>query len=541
MRRGFLQATLVFLFLSFTASAQSGGELRFYIRSEPKTFNPLLVADDASEAIRYLTGGVLVRVNRQTQELQPELATSWKVSKDGTSITFRLRDHLYFSDGTPFSAEDVDATIKRLMDPALHSPTGDSFRSGSGVVRTSIMAPDKLTITFPAPVASLERLFDQVAIMSSHSPKGEMAVLGPFYVADYKPGTYVLLNRNPNYWKRDAAGRRLPYLAAIRLGIQSNRDIELLQFQRGNIDLINSLDSQYYEQMTTTAPGVVHDAGPSMDSEQMWFNQVATAPIPEYKRVWFRSTNFRRAISYGINRSDLCRVIYRSHAYPATGPVSPANKLWFNPDLRPYPYDPATALRLLEQEGFHLRSSSLHDRDGHLVEFSIVTNTGNQARERMATMIQDDLRKLGIVVHVVTLDFPSLIDRITQSFNYEAALLGLVNDDLDPNSQMNVWLSSADNHQWNPRQKSPETAWEAEIDRLMKAQASTMDSGKRKAYFTQVQKIVWDQVPFIYLVNKTALSAISVSVGNSSPAVLRPQTYWNVEWLSVLVNNASNH
>ena len=112
------------------------GELRFCLRSEPKTFDPLKVEDDASVSIRYLTGGVLVRLNRQTQALEPELAQSWKVSKDGRQITFKLRSGISFSDGTPFSAEDVAYTVQQLMDPALHSPTGDAFRSGPGNVET---------------------------------------------------------------------------------------------------------------------------------------------------------------------------------------------------------------------------------------------------------------------------------------------------------------------------------------------------------------------------------------------------------------------
>ena len=90
-----------------TAAAQGGGELRFCLHTEPKTFDPLKVEDDASASIRYLTGGVLVRLNRQTQAVEPELAQSWKPSKDGRQITFKLRSGVSFSDGTPFSAEDV--------------------------------------------------------------------------------------------------------------------------------------------------------------------------------------------------------------------------------------------------------------------------------------------------------------------------------------------------------------------------------------------------------------------------------------------------
>src|SRR6266481_3868757 len=124
-----------------------------------------------------------------------------------------------------------------------------------------------------------------------------MAVLGPFMVADYKAGSTVLLKRNPNYWKTDARGQKLPYPDSIRLDIQPNRDVEVLRFKRGEIDLINSLDSEYFDKLAATTPQLVHDAGASLDSEQMWFNEVATAPLPAFKKIWFRSAAFRRTIS----------------------------------------------------------------------------------------------------------------------------------------------------------------------------------------------------------------------------------------------------
>src|SRR5258708_4947488 len=532
-RRAFLQILLCCALLSGSAFSQSGGELRFCLRSEPKTFDPLLVDDDSSLAIRYLTGGVLVRANRKTQELEPELAESWKVSKDGKQVTFKLRHGITFSDGSPFFSEDVAFTMQRLMDPALHSSTGDAFRSGSGTVSSKIIASDQIAIIFPAPPAGLERLFDQVAIMSAHSPKKEAAVLGPFMVAEYKAGSSVLLRRNPNYWKKDSQGRRLPYLDSIRLDIQSNRDVEMLRFKRGELDLINILDSDYFDRLAASSPLLAHYAGASLDSNFMWFNQVAIAPIPEYNRACFRSANFRRAISQAINRDDLSRVVFNGHAQPAAGPVSPANKFWFNSRLKAESYRPDAALKRLQTDGFHLQNGALFDKGGNAVEFSIVTNAGNKPRERMAVMVQEDLGKLGIKVNVVTLDFPSLIERISQKFNYEAAMLGFRNVDLDPNGQMNIWLSSAEDHAWNPQQKSPETAWEAEIDRLMRAQASTADPKKRKESFDRVQEIAPGTAPFIYLVNQIALPAVSSAVEGANPGILSPQTFWNAERLTL--------
>jgi len=513
------------------SAGQSGGELHFCLRGEPKTFNPLLVEEDASETIRYLTGGVLIRLNRQTQALEPGLAISWKVSDDGRKISFRLRSGLHFSDGTPFTSEDVAYTIKALMDPQLHSPTGDSFRSGDGQVAIQTPSSDTIVATFPAPVAGLERLFDQVAILSAHSPKKEMAVLGPFYVADYAPGSYVLLRRNPNYWKKDKEGKPLPYLDSIRLDIQRNRDIELLRFRRGEIHLINTLDAEYFDRLQKESPAAAHDAGPGLDSEQLWFNQVPTAPVAENKKSWFHSTEFRKAISLAINRSDLSRIVFSGHAQPAFGPVSPANHFWFNSSLPAPRYDSAEALRLLAQAGFRLVGETLRDASGNRVEFTVITNSGNKSREQMVAMIQQDLSQIGIKVNLVTLDFPSLIERITRTYDYEACLLGLVNTDLDPNSQMNVWLSSAENHQWNPKQSKPATAWEAELDRLMQAQSSASTDKKRKLDWDKVQQIVADQQPFIYLVNKDAMSAISPAVVGSSPSVLDPHVFWNAEVL----------
>ncbi|MBV8205733.1 MAG: ABC transporter substrate-binding protein [Acidobacteria bacterium] len=516
------------------------GELRFCLHADPKTFNPLMVDDDASEAVRYLTGGTLVRLNRRSQQLEPELATRWKTSSDGRRIEFTLREAVRFSDGSPFGAEDVAFTMRSLMDPALHSPLGDSFRSGPGEPQIEVTGSNHIAITFPAPVAGLDKLFDEVAILSAQSPLKERAVLGPFVLADYKPGLFVYLKRNPNYWKKDSAGRPLPYLDSVRLDVQQNREIELTRFRRGEIQLINAIDGEYFDRLQAQSPAEAFDAGPSFDSEEMWFNQSPSAPLPSWKLGWFRSTEFRQAISSAINRQDMSRLVFNNHASPAAGPVSPANRFWFNSRLKPHSYDPAAALRLLRQAGFRVDAGVLHDSGGHAVEFSIVTNSGNKARERMAAMIQQDLGAIGIKVSIVTLDFPSLIERMTRSFNYEACLLGLVNTGLDPNAQMNVWLSSGENHQWNPAQKTPATPWEGEIDRLMRAQASATDPSRRKQFFDRVQEIAWEQQPFIYLVHKNALSAVARNVQGADPVVLSPQTYWQIERMKISNERAAN-
>jgi len=521
------------------AYGQYGGELRFCLQGEPKTFNPLLVEDDPSEVVRYLTGGVLIRVNRSTQEVDPELAASWKIDKNGKRIAFQLRRGLAFSDGTPFTAEDVAATMRMVMDPKLHAPVGDAFRAGSGTAQIAVSGNDRVVIEFPAVVSGMERLFDQVAIMSAKSPAKEAAVLGPFYVAEYKAGSEVLLKKNAHYWKRDAQGRALPYLDSIRLSIQQNRTMEMVRFERGELHLINSVAPDNFDKLAAAAPSAVSDIGPGLESELLWFNQAPSAPLPEFKKAWFRSVAFRRAVLQAINRDDLCRVVYHGHASPAVGPVSPANRHWYNTSLKPLPFDRAAALKTLAQDGFEMKGGVLRDRQANAVEFSVVTNSGNVSREKAAAMIQQDLGSIGIKLNVVTLDFASLIERLTKTFAYEACLLGMANVDLDPNLQMNVWLSSASNHQWNPNQKTPATPWEAEIDRLMQAQASESNPAQRKRYFDQVQQIAWEQSPFLYLLNKNTLIAVSPYLHNVKAALIRPYAYWNVESLSISTQSAT--
>ncbi|MBV9743385.1 MAG: ABC transporter substrate-binding protein, partial [Acidobacteriia bacterium] len=488
------------LFACVAAWGQWGGELRLALKSEPRSLHPALVESDSEETYRYLTGGVLVRVNRGNQQLEPELAVSWTTEQNGRAIVFHLRKDVCFSDGTPFTADDVAYTMQVLMDPQLHSPTGDAFRSGSGEVKTVIRDRYTVAVVFPAPVAEAARLFDQVAVLSRRSPLKENAVLGPFRLAEHKPGSYLLLTRNPNYWKTEQ-GRRLPYLDSVRLDIQQNRELELVRFERGELHLISGVDPELFDRLTREGKVWTRDAGPTLEGELLWFNMNPAAPLPDYEKRWFSSRNFRLAVSHTIRRDDLCRIVYRGHAQPGIGPFSPANRFWFNQKLKAHAFDPKLAEQLLATDGFRKEKDVLHDSSGHPVEFSIITNSGNKARERAAAMIQQDLAAVGIRLNIVTLDFPALIQRITRSFQYETCLLGLTNVDLDPDGQMNMWLSSSADHAWNPNQKSPATDWEAELDRLMQSQASMIDRAKRKALFDRVQEIVWEQAPILYLVN----------------------------------------
>jgi peptide/nickel transport system substrate-binding protein len=510
------------------AAPRLPGELAWVIRYDPKTFDPAKVDEQASEMVRYMTGGVLLRLNRQTQEPEPQLAESYNVSPQGTLIVFKLRQGLRFSDGAALTSADVAWSIRRVLAPATQAPVAEEFLSPAEV---TVDTPDKLTIRvhLPKRVIGVGKLFDWIAIEPADRPSEGRVTSGPFTVAEYKRGQYVRLKRNPNYWRRDGAGVQLPYATGVRMDILNNREQEIALFLRGEYDLIDGLPADYFNLLTQKAPKSTRDLGASLNSEQLWFNQSSVAALPDFEKAWFLNRSFRVSVSQAIHRADLARIAYDGHATPAFGFISPANTIWHNNNLK-YPHEStADAARMLEAAGFHRSGNQLYDGTGHPVKFSILTNAGNAARQKMAAMIQQDLAALGMQVTVVTLDFPALIERLMHKQDYEACLLGVSNAEPDPSSMMNMWLSSSPNHQWNPSEKTPATEWEAEIDKQMQLQASNPAQSTRKAAVDRVQQIVADQQPFIYLVYPNVLQAVSPQLRGVQPAILSPGLVWNIE------------
>jgi peptide/nickel transport system substrate-binding protein len=508
--------------------ARLPGELAWTIGYDPKSFDPAKVDDIDSETVRYLTAGVLLRFNRLTQKMEPRLAESWNLSPDGRTITFRMRAGLRFSDGTTLTAHDAAWSIQRVLLPETAAPVAEEFVAPAGV---RVDAPDERTVIvrLPQRVIGISRVFDEIAIEPAERPSEGRITSGPFYLAEYQRSQYVRLRRNPYYGRRDASGLALPRASGVLLNIVENPEEQIRLFERGESDLIDQLSPDYYEMLRQKAPGSVRDLGPSLNTEQMWFNQSPAAPLPAWEKAWFRNQAFRVAVSQAIHRDDIARLVYLGHGTPAYSFISPANSTWYNHALTPPHSNVAAARAGLLQAGFRLHGNQLEDASGHPVKFSILTNAGNDARLKMATLIQQDLAAVGMQVTVVTLDFPALVERLMKTQNYEACLLGLENVGLDPNEMMNIWLSSSPNHQWNPSEKTPATGWEAEIDKEMNLQATSRNAAARKAAVDRVQQIVADEEPFIYLVYPDVLVAISPRIEGAQPAVIEPELWWNVE------------
>jgi peptide/nickel transport system substrate-binding protein len=541
------------------APGHAGGRLSVALRSEPKTLNPALAEDEPSRDVIRCLSADLIHINRLSLKTEPALAKTWRVSRDGKQYTLELRRGLRFSDGQPFDADDVVFSFQVYLDEKVESSQRDLLVVGGKPI--AVVKVDDYTVRFELaqPYAAAERLFDGVAILPRHllekayhdgtfaqawnlsMPPSQFAGLGPFRLKEYVPGQRVVLERNPYYWKADRAGARLPYLDEVVFSFLPSEDAQVIRFQSGEADVLSrfSADNFAVLQKQQLAKGYhLYDLGAGLEYNFLLFNlnDLGEKNLPDIarKQAWFQDLRFRQAVSAAIDREGIVRLAYSGRATPLWNQGTPGNKLWADSAI-PHPARSLEhARQLLQSAGFSWnKDGALLDSHGTPVEFSILTSSSNAQRMKMATIIQDDLSQLGMKVQVVSLEFRAMVDRLRNSFDYEAAVTGLVSGDADPTADMNVWLSSGETHLWHEGEQKPATPWEAEIDRLMQQQLTTLDYAKRKKLYDQVQEIVSEDLPVICLVSPNILVGASNRVANFRPAILVPYALWNIEELYI--------
>jgi peptide/nickel transport system substrate-binding protein len=537
-----------------------GGRLVVSLRAEPKTLNPLTAADAPSrEVILGAMQADLIHINRSTQLTEPALAKSWEVSRDGLRYTLTLRKGLRFSDGQPLDADDILFTFRVYLDENVHATQRDQLIVGGEPIAVRKVDGQTVVFQLAKTYGAGERLFDGLAIMPRHllekpyaegklsqawalaTPANQWAGLGPFRLKEYIAGERLVLERNPYYWKQDTNGNRLPYLDELVFLFVPNADAQVLRFQSGETDVISRLGAENFSVLSRQQRGfTMFDAGPGLEYNFLFFNLnkpgEKISPDLARKVKWFREVKFRQAVSAAIDRDAIVRLVYQGRGAGLWGPVTPGNRRWANAAI-PHPArSMENARALLKEAGFTWTKGpsgepGLVDSDGKTVEFSILTSSTNADRTKMATLIQDDLKQLGMRVQVVPMEFRSLIDRVMQTKEYDACVLGLVSFDADPTADLNVWLSSGGTHLWNPSQSQAATAWEAEIDKLMEQQLAAPSFEQRKKAFDRVQEILAEEQPMIFLASPDILAGAKNAIGNFHPVVLEPYVLWNVEHL----------
>jgi peptide/nickel transport system substrate-binding protein len=536
------------------SGSTKGGELVASLRSEPGNYNRYFEASAAADVMTLLTQARLVRVNRATDALEPALAESWDASADGRVQTMRLRKDVKFSDGAPFTSADVLFSFAVAYD-APGSQLGESIMPGG--LRLEVSAPDPLTVVlrFPTPFAPGLRLLDNLPILPRHkleaafkngtiqkawtasTPLAEIAGLGPFVLAEHAAGQRLVFARNPHYWRRDQQQAALPYLDRLIVEIIPDQNAEALRLESGATDLMSNADIRpddyaRFKRLADQGRLSLLDAGIGLDPSVLWFN---LKPSPgRNDKPWLRRTEFRQAVSFGVDRQAIANTVYLGAAVPVFGPMTPRHGPWYSTEVPAYPYDPARARRLLAASGLTDRNGDgqLEDASGAAVRFSVLVQKDVTIRERTATLLQEQLRSLGITLDIVGLDLGSIGKRWVTG-DYDSIFHGFQASATDPAMNLDFWLSSGNNHFWNPGQSKPATAWEARIDDLMRQQVQAQDLAERQRLFVEVQRAFGTELPAIYFVAPKVTIAVHPRVRNATPVPQIPQLLWSADTLAV--------
>ena len=377
-----------------------GGELIASVRSDPSSYNRYVKSGAATDLVALLTQARLVRVNRATDDLEPWLAESWTTSADGLTFTLKLRQAL-FSDGVPFTADDVLFSFQAAYDDRVQSSLKASLEAGGQPLKVS--APDRSTVViqFPVPFAAGLRLLDNLPILPKHKlaaaldagrladewtaarPLDTIAGLGPFVLTEHISGQRLVFARNPHYFRHDAKGTQLPYLDRLTVAIIGEQNAEALRLQAGEIDLMSSgeirpPDYAAFKKLESEGRLRLYEIGTSLDPDFLWFNlsgKNATSP----GRALLAQKAFRQAVSYGVDRQAIADSVYLGAAVPIYGPVSPGNVTWFSPDVPIRTYDVTRARALLASLGLVDRDGDgmLETAAGAPVRFSMLSQAGH--------------------------------------------------------------------------------------------------------------------------------------------------------------------
>ena len=541
----------------------------FSVLSDPKTFNAVLSAE--SPNIFGLTYEGLITENPITGKKEPTLAESWTISEDNKTIVFMLRDGLKWSDGQPLTSEDVIFSYNDLyLNPKIPNNYRDSLRIGESKAFPKIQKLDDRRIQFQItepfapfldaaelpilPAHVLRETIEKkdkngnpifLTVWGTDTPPKNLIVNGAYKLKSYVTSQRLIFEKNPYYWKKDNQGNALPHIPEVVWAIVESTDTSLLQFRSGSLDSVG-ISPEYFSLLKKEEERgnfTIYNGGPAYGTSFLVFNlnqgQRKGKPLVDpIKSKWFNNLNFRQAIAYGIDRDRMINNIYRGLGAKQNSEVS-VQSPFYNKNLQGYKYDPEKAKELLSQAGFQYNAKNeLLDSNGNLIQFVLNTNAGNKIREAMGTQIQEDLGKLGIKVDFSPMSFNVLVDKMSNSLDWDAIILGLTGGN-DPHAP-NVWYVDGNLHMFNqepqpgtqPIQGRVISDWEKQIAALYLQGSQILQFDERRKIYDQAQVLVQEYLPFIYLVNPYALSAVRNRFCGIQFSALGG-AFWNLEQLKI--------
>jgi peptide/nickel transport system substrate-binding protein len=557
---------------SIKPPAQIRNQIAGSVTDPPKTFNPALI--NSMPRVDMYTSEGLVSENGKG-EIEPALAESWKVN--GNDVSFTLRPNLKWSDGKPLTVDDVLFSFNEVyLNEDIPTDTRDVLRIGAAQKLPTLKKTGDQTIEFtsPEPFAPAVRTFGGTAILPAHklraavqtkdksgkskflstwgtdTPPQEIVSNGMYQIGSYLPGERLVFKRNPYYWRKDAQGRQLPYIEKLVWQIVEGTDAALMQFRTKNTDTYRVSPAFFSLLKKEEKKGdfTIRNVGPDSGTTFMMFNlnkgsRKGDPLVDTYKSDWFNNVKFRQAAAYALDRQRMINNIYRGLGAPQNSSISVGTPYYRQPKKSEiYDYDLAKSKQFLQEAGFkYKKNNQLFDSENNRVRFTLMVPAGSSSATALGAQIQQDLAKAGMDVNLSVLDFGSLADKIDNSMDWDATIMGFTGS-VEPNGGANLWLSTGRAHMFNLKpspQQEPITgqevsAWEKKLDKLYIDAARELDETKRKELYSQVQEFTQANVPVIFLVNPLYLSAVRNRVKGIIPSATHSAgVLWNLPELKI--------
>jgi peptide/nickel transport system substrate-binding protein len=485
--------------LSQTPQKTYGGTLQWGVYQKPTIINPILTTQTISATLCQLIFNGLVRINFQG-EIEPDLARSWAISADGLTYTFYLRKGVKFHDGQECTAFDVEFTYNKLIDPVVNSPFKNVFQLvgefkaiDTYTFRIILKEPSPPFIYYLTKEIVPRHLLEQEDLTKgsfNYNPVGT----GPFRFKGWTEDDRITLEYNPDYYE----GR--PYLDKIVVKTYSNSDDVWTALMRGEVDCVQFIEQKDYE-VIKNDPAFKAYAIAADSCYALTYN--LDDPVLADKKI-------REAIAYAVDRKGLIQRVAGGYGLECFGPFYP-DSLGFNPQVKPFEYNPQEAQRLLAEAGWQdYDNDGILEKDGEELEINVLVDSRNDIYEKIIMVLRQQLQEIGIKIKVELYnDDSTLTDEFLNQKRIQAQLKLLLGGG-DPVQETDAWSSE--------KRKSIDKLWiykNEEADKLFALGRITHDRQKRKELYQKIHLLIYQDQPACFLYFPFFFHAISAKFKNT--------------------------
>lgn len=483
-----------------------GGKIVYGMTGDPVTFNPILSTDTTSGFVISRVFNGLVRANEKL-ELIPDLAESWEFSNDGLVWTFHLRKDVYWHDGTKFTSADVKYTYEAIKHPDYTGVRKTDFKP-----ITKIEAPDDYTVKLylDKPYAPLlskltigilpKHVYEdtEIAKMKEHPANMNPIGTGPYKFKEWQKGQYILLEANDNYFGEG------PYIEQIIVKFYQDNQVMLAALEKGDIDYMGAIPPDDVERVKEKySDRFVFKEFPRNGYTYIGLKQ--THPILQDKLV-------RQALMYGLNREQIVNDVLKGYGTVMNANIPPVSWAYAGDVLNPYPYDPEKAKQLLEQAGWKtVGPDGIRVKDGQRLSFKILASTGNKQREAALLIAQQNWKEIGVEAEIEFLEWSVLVSQYLDKAKFEAYLCGWALG-LDPDCYLYFHSSAAVDEKGQLVGFNDVEFKNPDLDKLLEQGRTEMDQEKRKEIYVEIQKIINEELPYVFLYSNNYVAAMNKKV-----------------------------